>query len=165
MKTIFALVLIIGSSLAATEKTKTDVARIRNGQVTNAAYRDGAYLGRLAAEHGDAAHISIARWSTASDRELFSAGYENAYAERTAKNDLAGPADSAGVPNSATNAAFRDGLYVGKWDASQGNVAHLAVGRWSRTEDRAAFAEGYNQTSDGGYEARKTEMKRPLIVR
>ena len=88
MKAMFALVLIVVSSGAAILKTQTDVAGIRNAQVTAAAYRDGAYLGKLAAEHGDPAHVSIARWSTEMNRELFSAGYENAHAEQTAKNRL-----------------------------------------------------------------------------
>ena len=30
----------------------------------------------------------------------------------------------------ATNAAFRDGLYVGKLDAAQGNRPHVGSGRW-----------------------------------
>jgi hypothetical protein len=41
------------------------------------------------------------------------------------------------------NAAFRDGLYLGKLDAAQNNDRHIAVGRWSTTEDRASFSEGY----------------------
>lgn len=164
MKAICALALIIVSGGAAIVNTQTDVAGIRNGQVTNgqvtaAAYRDGAYLGRLAAEHGDPAHVSIARWSTATNRELFSAGYETAYAEQTAKNRLPGREDNIGVLNHATNAPFRDGLYVGKLDAARGNVIHLAVGRWSTKDDRTAYAEGYSQTSGGSYQARTTENK------
>ena len=164
MKAICALAVIIVSGGAAIVNTQTDVAGIGNGQVTNgqviaAAYRDGAYLGRLAAEHGDPAHVSIARWSTATNRELFSAGYENAYAEQTAKNRLSGREDNIGVLNHATNAPFRDGLYVGKLDAARGNVIHLAVGRWSTKDDRTAYAEGYSQTSGGSYQARTTENK------
>src|SRR5580704_12987615 len=97
MKAIFGLALIIVSSGAAIVKTQTDGAAIRNGHLTAAAYRDGAYLGKLAAEHGDPAHVSIARWSTATNRELFSAGYQNAYAEQTAKNRLPDREDNIGV--------------------------------------------------------------------
>jgi len=46
----------------------------------------------------------------------------------------------------ATNAAFRDGLYLGKLDAQQGRDPHLSVGRWSRDEDRIAFSSGYQQS-------------------
>jgi hypothetical protein len=156
---VLALIMIIVSGGAVIVMTQTDVAGIRNGQVTAAAYRDGAYLGRLAAEQGDPAHVSIARWSTATNRELFSAGYKNAYAEQTAKNLLPGREYNIGVLNHATNAAFRDGLYVGKLDAARGNVIHLAVARWSTKENRTAFAEGYSQTSGGSYQARTTENK------
>ena len=159
MKAIWALALILVSGGAAIVKTQTDVAGIRNGQVTAAAYRDGAYLGRLAAENGEPAHVSIARWSTVTNRELFSAGYENAYAQQTAKNRLPDREDNIGILNHATNAAFRDGLYVGKLDAARGNVIHLAVARWSTKENRTAFAEGYSQTSGGSYQARTTENK------
>jgi hypothetical protein len=168
MKAIFALALIIVSGGAAIMKTQTDVAGTKNVQATTAAYRDGAYLGKLAAQNGDPAHVSIARWSTAANRELFSAGYESAYAEQTAKNRLASPEDKSVdvVLSHATNAAFRDGLYVGKLDAAQGNVIHPAVGRWSTKEDRTAFSEGYGQTS-GSYQARTTENKQfqALVIR
>jgi hypothetical protein len=49
----------------------------------------------------------------------------------------------------ATNAAYRDGLYMGKRDADQGRANHAAVGRWSSTQDRAQYQTGYEQ----GYEA------------
>src|ERR1700758_5284820 len=43
----------------------------------------------------------------------------------------------------ATNGAFRDGLYLGKLDASQGNRPHLGSGRWSNEVDRRNYIEGY----------------------
>jgi hypothetical protein len=43
----------------------------------------------------------------------------------------------------ATNAAFRDGLYLGKITAKQGGTAHISRGRWSSESDRAAFVQGY----------------------
>ncbi len=42
-----------------------------------------------------------------------------------------------------TNAAYRDGLYLGKLDAKANLPAHLASGRWSRDLDRASFNAGY----------------------
>jgi uncharacterized protein with FMN-binding domain len=167
MKSILAFALIIGSGGAVIVKTQTHVTEIRNEQVTSAAYRDGAYLGRLAAENGKPAHVSIARWSTAANRELFLAGYEKSYAEQTAKNRLPDQEDSAGVVNRATNAAFRDGLYVGKLDAARGNAIHVAVGRWSTKEGRSAFAEGYGQTPGGSDQARTAEDRQfqALITR
>jgi hypothetical protein len=45
----------------------------------------------------------------------------------------------------ATNAAFRDGLHLGKLTAKQGGGAHISRGRWSSESDRAAFVQGYQE--------------------
>ena len=45
----------------------------------------------------------------------------------------------------ATDAAFRDGLYLGKLQARQGREPHLSVGRWSGEADRGAFVRGYER--------------------
>ena len=47
--------------------------------VTAAAYRDGLYLGQLDAEGARTAHVSLGRWSSDQNRELFRAGYEAGY--------------------------------------------------------------------------------------
>ncbi len=56
------------------------------------AFRDGFYLGRLAAEGGQPMRPSIGRWSTAQDRSMFSAGYRRGYDE---SNRAAADADLA----------------------------------------------------------------------
>ena len=48
---------------------------------TRAAFRDGLYLGRLAAQRGEEPHISEGRWSNQADRVLFTAGYAQGYDE------------------------------------------------------------------------------------
>jgi hypothetical protein len=45
----------------------------------------------------------------------------------------------------AMDAAFRDGLYLGKLDAQQGRKQHLSIGRWNSAKDRASFTTGYLQ--------------------
>ncbi len=45
-----------------------------------------------------------------------------------------------------TDAAFRDGLYLGQLDAKSGRTPHLSVGRWSSAKDRASFKSGYQQS-------------------
>jgi hypothetical protein len=45
----------------------------------------------------------------------------------------------------ASNGAFRDGLYLGKLTGQSGDKYRIAVGRWSKTEDRTSFAAGYDQ--------------------
>jgi hypothetical protein len=61
----------------------------------------------------------------------------------------------AAAPNSApsevqevparTDAAFRDGLYLGRLDAQNGRSYHLPIGRWRTPDDRLSFVVGYLQ--------------------
>jgi len=48
-------------------------------QTTNGAFRDGLYLGRLAAEGGIAPRVARGRWATPEDQASFTAGYERGY--------------------------------------------------------------------------------------
>lgn len=50
-------------------------------EITNGAFRDGLYLGKLAGEHDGGPHIASGRWSTAADRASFSAGFQRGYSE------------------------------------------------------------------------------------
>jgi hypothetical protein len=43
------------------------------------AFRDGLYLGKLAAESGQPPRVAMGRWSTEQDRAMFSAGYHRGY--------------------------------------------------------------------------------------
>jgi hypothetical protein len=43
----------------------------------------------------------------------------------------------------ATDGAFRDGLFVGRWDAEQGRSGPAPIGRWSGEQDRESFTAGY----------------------
>jgi hypothetical protein len=49
------------------------------------AFRDGMYLGKLAAESGRPLHPAIGRWSTDQDRATFTAGYRHGYNETLAR--------------------------------------------------------------------------------
>jgi hypothetical protein len=49
------------------------------------AFRDGMYLGRLAAENGQPLRPAVGRWSTEQDRATFTAGYERGYTESLAR--------------------------------------------------------------------------------
>ena len=64
-------------ALMVREKSNTQ----RNG---SAAYSDGLYLGRLDAMQERAEHIDSARWAQLQDREFFTQGYLQAYADTTA---------------------------------------------------------------------------------
>jgi len=48
---------------------------------TDGAFRDGLYLGQLAAERGSESHIAVGRWATPDDRSSFTAGYQQGYNE------------------------------------------------------------------------------------
>jgi hypothetical protein len=103
-----------------------------NVRAVNAAYRDGAYRGRLAVSRGEKAQLMTTRWTPASERAAFAAGYDESYRGEQAANG-----------NDALQAAYRDGLYIGKLHADQGRNARVATSRWSTEKDRTAFANGY----------------------
>ncbi len=56
--------------------------------------------------------------------------------------------DASENASQATNAAFRDGLYLGRLEAERGSESHVASGRWARNQDRISFAAGYQQGYD-----------------
>ena len=43
----------------------------------------------------------------------------------------------------ATDGAFRDGLYTGRLAAEGGRPEHAPIGRWTTDADRASFRNGY----------------------
>jgi hypothetical protein len=52
------------------------------------------------------------------------------------------------ITSQETDAAFRDGFYLGKLDARDGRSVRPGIGRWSDSKDRALFLAGYQR----GYE-------------
>lgn len=59
------------------------------------------------------------------------------------KNVSANTVPAAAAIQQGTDAAFRDGLFLGERDAKQGRLHHVSAGRWSSTNDRAQFVAGY----------------------
>jgi hypothetical protein len=52
-------------------------ATVRNTDMTlGAPYRDGLFVGKLAQQRGENREPSVGRWATQTDREAFSAGYD-----------------------------------------------------------------------------------------
>jgi hypothetical protein len=51
----------------------------------NGAFRDGLYLGKLAAENGQPRRPPVGRWSTEQERATFTSGYERGYIESPAR--------------------------------------------------------------------------------
>jgi hypothetical protein len=87
MKTLslFASVIALGMGTASMLHSNRPVAHFSANdnvaQTTNGAFRDGLYLGRLAAERGIAPRAARGRWATAEDQASFTAGYERGYKE------------------------------------------------------------------------------------
>lgn len=84
MEKISAIVLAIGMFATASTMITSVHSNSQASQVkraADAAYRDGLFLGQLDATQGRAAHISVGRWSSVTDRESFTAGYKAGYAK------------------------------------------------------------------------------------
>jgi hypothetical protein len=164
---LWALALILGAAAAGPLRSGLLHSKDANGQqitttnpqIGNAAARDGAYLGKVAALGGEAPHAAIGRWATKTDRLLFLTSYKQAYDQNLAGNEI--------ISADKGIAAFRDGIYLGKLDTEAGNDRHLAVGRWAKDSDRLAFAAGYNRSFNSGELAHsepQTIMRQALLV-
>ena len=86
----FALALAVCAGTAALLTNNEPPSR--QGQsadaqmATDGAFRDGLYVGRLAAEGGRAARPPIGRWSGQQNRALFLSGYERGYNDSLASS-------------------------------------------------------------------------------
>jgi hypothetical protein len=87
MKTLFLLAVGTALGMGTASMLHTDHQNHFAGssatvaQNNDAAFRDGFFLGRIAAEAGTAPYIAIGRWSTEEDRASFTAGYQRGYNE------------------------------------------------------------------------------------
>jgi hypothetical protein len=85
MNKSFTYVLAIAVSLATTamlnngHRTINSNASFEARMQIDGAFRDGLYLGRLAAESGQLRRPAIGRWSTEQDRDTFTTGYRRGY--------------------------------------------------------------------------------------
>ena len=82
MKRVFAIVLAVAicataSTMITTVQSKAAKADLR--RATDAAYRDGLFLGHFDANRGRTPHICAGRWRSAEDRDSFTAGYKAGY--------------------------------------------------------------------------------------
>ena len=92
-----ALVICVGTTamLAASNHNVKSNPSLETGLASDGAFRDGLYLGRLAAESGQAPRLAIGRWSADQDRSMFAAGYRRGYSE-----SLTSAAANAGLARS-----------------------------------------------------------------
>lgn len=71
-------------ALFANSKNTVKPVDLEASFAADGAFRDGLYLGKLAAEHGDPIRPAIGRWSAYQDRSMFTAGYYRGYHESLA---------------------------------------------------------------------------------
>jgi hypothetical protein len=81
-----ALVICLGTTamLAVSNHNVKSIPSVERGLASDGAFRDGLYLGKLAAEGGQAPRLAIGRWSADQDRSMFAAGYRRGYSESLA---------------------------------------------------------------------------------
>ena len=136
---VLTIALCLGGAALVRSANQQDTFVDENQDAVGAAdgaFRDGVYQGQLAMARGSEPHVAIGRWASTQDRASFVAGYRKGYTDSlTATNDAA----------HATNAAYRDGLFLGILTAKRGGNYHAATGRWATEEDRAAFTAGYRR--------------------
>jgi hypothetical protein len=98
MKKLSIYTLVIVASLGATAmlatsgQTPAPIPASEARFAADGAFRDGLYVGKLAAEQGQPMRPSVGRWSTAHDRSTFSAGYRRGYGESASVEANAEPA-------------------------------------------------------------------------
>ena len=90
MNNLSTYVLAIAVSLGTTAMLANSQRGIRANAnmearlASDGAFRDGLYLGKLAAESGQPQRPGIGRWSTEQDRATFTAVYRRGYNETLA---------------------------------------------------------------------------------
>ncbi len=75
---LLAVAVSFGAGLSVPRNAAAKSAEQPRG-ATSGPFRDGLYLGGLAATSDETPHISSGRWSTSADQEAFAAGYEQGY--------------------------------------------------------------------------------------
>ena len=76
---LLIVVVALGSVTAFHSSASWKLPVRQSAMEVSGAYRDGLYLGRLAAQHGSNRHVPTGRWSTVADRTAFHRGYEEGY--------------------------------------------------------------------------------------
>jgi hypothetical protein len=110
------------------------------GGPTDAAFRDGLFLGRQDAEHRRKPHLSTGRWSADADRRLFVSGYSQAYGQM-----FAASGEEPRTSQLAELRGYRDGIIDGLKQ------------RWGSKRFQASASENYAR-ADRGYSERMGDV-------
>jgi hypothetical protein len=78
---VLAIAVCLGTTamLANNKRTTNANLSVDARLVSDGAFRDGLYLGKLAAHSGQLLRPAVGRWSTNQDRATFLAGYRRGY--------------------------------------------------------------------------------------
>lgn len=83
MNRSFTAAILIGLSASATlaisNRTQKVIVSAEERVAADGAFRDGLYLGTLAAKNGQPANVPLGRWSSQQDRSMFAAGYRRGF--------------------------------------------------------------------------------------
>jgi hypothetical protein len=71
--------LTASATLAISNRTQQTIVSTEARLDADGAFRDGLYLGALAAASGQQASAPVGRWSTEQDRSSFTAGYRRGF--------------------------------------------------------------------------------------
>jgi hypothetical protein len=80
---LLVIVLSVGSAamVRSAMRTQSPNSGSSSSLETSGAFRDGLYLGKLAAKNGHEPRITGARWSRDEDRAAFREGYERGFTQ------------------------------------------------------------------------------------
>lgn len=84
---VLAIAVCLGTTamLANNQRTINPTTSLDARLDADGAFRDGLYLGKLAAESGLPLNPAVGRWSTDQDRATFSEGYRRGYNQSLAR--------------------------------------------------------------------------------
>jgi len=128
-------------------------------QQNSAAFRDGMYLGKLDAQSARKPHLTASRWTIASDRSAFLAGYEsvygkvgNAYATTDSSAELIGFHDgvSDGLQHRQASRQFQLDKTENFRRADRGLDDKAGNSEKYRQSYRQAYLNGYQQAFYSG---------------
>jgi hypothetical protein len=125
----------------------------------NAAFRDGEFQARLAAESGQKPHLSSGRWSKDTDRRAYVAGYQQAYLQTLGEDGIT-------VPQGIEQAGYRDGLEAGVQDRQNDQAPRLSGLTLDGNESyREAYSTGYQLAYYGEQQVQNALVIRPVVSR
>jgi hypothetical protein len=89
-----AIAIFLGTTamLTISNQSVKPPASAEAALAADGAFRDGLYLGKLAAERGQPQRAAIGRWFTEHDRSMFTAGYFRGYKQSVAEANTASAA-------------------------------------------------------------------------